>query len=81
MRYINTITITITKRRLSEELDVRTVYEEKLLEIHGVPENSYTSTEEVLLKLGEALNVPIKLEDIEILHKLNARKNPIMLNF
>ena len=37
-----------------------------MLEIHGGPENSYTSTKEVVLKLGEALNEPIRLEDIEI---------------
>ena len=36
-----------------------------MLEIHGVPENSYTCTEKVVLKLGEALNEPIRLEDIE----------------
>ena len=30
-----------------------------MLEIHRVPVNSYTSTEEVVLKLGEALNEPI----------------------
>jgi len=29
------------------------------LEIHGVPESAYTSTEEVVLKLAEAIDVDI----------------------
>ena len=36
------------------------------LEIHGVPESAYMSTEEVVLKLAEALNVDVKSEDVEI---------------
>ena len=51
------------------------------LEIYGVPENIYTTTEEVVLKLGEALNVPIQPDDIEISHKLKARNNPIIVKF
>lgn len=45
------------------------------LEIHGVPENLYTSTEDVVIKLGEVLNVPIQSEDIDISHKLYSGKN------
>ena len=45
------------------------------LEIHGVPENWYTSTEDVVIKLGEVLNVPIQSEDIDISHKLYSGKN------
>ena len=45
------------------------------LEIHGVPENLYTSTEHVVIKLGEVLNVPIQSEDIDISHKLYSGKN------
>ena len=45
------------------------------LEIHGVPENLYTSTEDVAIKLGEVLNVPIQSEDIDISHKLYSGKN------
>ena len=40
------------------------------LEIHGVPESAYRSTEEVVLKLAEALEVPVQSQDIEISHKL-----------
>jgi len=35
----------------------------------------------VVLKLGEALNVPIQPDDIEISNKLNARNNPIIVKF
>ena len=52
------------------------------LEIHGVPESAYTSTEEVVLKLAEALQVPINPVDIEISHKLNRKGNkPIIVKF
>ena len=47
------------------------------LEIHGVPENLYTSTEDVAIKLGEVLNVPIQSEDIDISHKLYSGKNKL----
>ena len=40
------------------------------LEIHGVPESAYRSTEDVVLKLAQALEVPVKFQDIEISHKL-----------
>ena len=69
-------------KKLSEELDDLEQYTRKdSLEIHGVPANAYTSTEEVFLKLGEALHVPIKAEDIEISHKLKARNSPIIAKF
>lgn len=45
------------------------------LEIHGIPENLYTATEDVVIKLGERLNVPITNEDIDISHKLFSGKN------
>ena len=44
------------------------------LEIIGVPESAYTSTEELTIRVGEVLNVQIKPEDIDISHKLK-RKN------
>jgi len=50
------------------------------LEIHGVPESAYTSTEEVVLKLARALNVDVSPEDIEISHKRNRKGvKPIIL--
>ena len=35
------------------------------LEIHGVPESAYSSTEEVVLKLAEALKVPVQSQDVD----------------
>jgi len=45
------------------------------LEIYGVPESANTSTEEMVFKLAEALQVPINQVDIEISHKLNRKGN------
>ena len=54
----------------------------KSLEIHGVPESAYTETEDVVLKLAEALDVPGEPKDIEICHKLNRKGNkPIIVKF
>ena len=43
------------------------------LEFHGVPESAYTSTEEAVIKIANAVDVPVVAEDIEISHKLNTR--------
>ena len=43
------------------------------LEISGVPESRYTSTEEVVLNVARALNVNITPNDKEITHKLRRR--------
>ena len=52
------------------------------LEIHGVPESAYTSTEEVVFKLAEALNVDINPNDVEISHKLHRKGiKPIIVKF
>ena len=52
------------------------------LEIHGVPESAYTSTEEVVLKLAGAINVDVKPEDIEISHKLYSKGvKPVIVKF
>ena len=45
------------------------------LEIHGIPEHLYTTTDDVVIKLGELLNVPITNADIDISHKLFNGKN------
>ena len=52
------------------------------MEILGVPEGAYTSTDEVVTRIGAAINVDIKPEDIEISHKLK-RKNtkPVIVKF
>ena len=52
------------------------------LEIHGVPESAYRSTEEVVLKLAEALEVPVQSQDIEISHTLpNKGMKAIIVKF
>ena len=52
------------------------------LEIHGIPESAYTSTEEVVLKLAEALKVPVLSQDIEISLKLPSKgTKPIIVKF
>jgi len=43
--------------------------------IHGIPEELYTSTNEVVTKLSQKLNVPVLTEDIDISHKLYSDKN------
>jgi len=40
------------------------------LEIHGVPESAYTSTEEVVLKLAEALMWPLNQRMLKFLTNL-----------
>ena len=52
------------------------------LEIQGIPKSAYTSTEEVVLKLAEALEVPVLSQDIEISHKLPSKgTKPIIVKF
>ena len=52
------------------------------LEIHGIPQEAYETTEEVVLKLANALNVPVSPQDIEICHKLGRKgAKPIIVKF
>ena len=52
------------------------------LEIHGIPESAYSTTEEVVMKLAEALEVSITPQDVEISHKLKRRGiKPIIVKF
>ena len=53
------------------------------LEIHGIPESAYTSTEEVVLKVANALDVAVSSQvNIEIFHKLNTKgSRPIIVKF
>ena len=69
--------------KLDEKYDDLEQYSRKnSLEILGVPEGAYTSTDELVIRIGEAINVEIKPEDIEISHKLK-RKNskPVIVKF
>jgi len=49
------------------------------LEFYGIPESTYNSTEEAILKVAEALEVPVSPDDIEISHKLNTRGNKAII--
>ena len=54
------------------------------LKIHGIPEDCYSTTEEVVLKLATSLNVNVNPSDIEITHKLKRRGNnssPVIVKF
>ena len=56
------------------------------VEICGIPESAYESTEKVVLKISGALNVAISPEDIEITHHLNRKGvekgiRPIIVKF
>ena len=55
--------------------DIKQYIRKHSLEIHGIPENLYTSTDDVVIKLGEPLDAPIVKEEIDISHKLYNGKN------
>ena len=63
--------------RREEEIEELYVLQDELeqytrknsLEIHGITESAYDSTEDVVMKVAEALDVEIKPEDIDISHK------------
>jgi len=50
------------------------------LEIHGVLQDAYTSTENVVIKVAEALNITVEPEEIEISHKINQSRS-ILVKF
>ena len=37
-----------------------------LLEIHGIPQDAYSDTDAVVMKVAEALNITVEPEDIDI---------------
>ena len=47
------------------------------LEIQGLPEGAYSSTQMAVIKVAEALNITVEPEDIEISHKLKNEKGII----
>lgn len=69
---------------LNESLDNLEQYTRKnSLEIYGIPENSYASTEEAVLKIAAALEVQVTPSNIEISHQLRRKKgnSPIIAKF
>ena len=66
--------------KLDEKYDDLEQYSRKnSLEILGVPEGAYTSTDEAVIRIGEAINVDIKREDIEISHKLKRKTTKLVI--
>lgn len=66
--------------KLDEKYDHLEQYSRKnSLEILGVPEGAYTSTDEVVIRIGEAINIDIKPEDIEISHKLKRKSTKLVI--
>ena len=64
--------------QLWDNFDNREQYTRKnSIEIKGIPEDAYSSTEDVVIKVAEALNITVEPEDIEICHKLKRGKRII----
>ena len=49
------------------------------LELHGIPRDAYSSTEEAVLKVTNALNVNVRPEDIEISHHIRLKRNEAII--
>jgi len=49
------------------------------LELHGIPRNVYSSTEEAVLKVTNALNVIVRPEDIEISHHIRLKHSEAII--
>ena len=46
------------------------------VEVHGISENLYPSTQDAVIKVAEVLNITIVPSDVEICHKLKRNKGP-----
>ena len=71
--------VSLKKKIEDHEGEINELYSQQddLEQIHRLPENLYSSTANVVIKLGERLNVSISNEDIDISHKLyNGKNNP-----
>ena len=49
------------------------------LEFHSIPESAYNLPEDTILKIAEALEVPVSPDDIGISHKLNNQGNKAII--
>ena len=49
------------------------------LELHGIPRGAYSSTEEAVLKMTNALNVIVRPEDIEISHHIRLKHSEAII--
>ena len=67
------------QEEIAELYDLQDRLEQYTRKFHGIPESAYNSTEEAILKIAEALEVPVSSDDIEISHKLNTRGNKAII--
>ena len=68
------------KDDLWDSLDSLELYSRKnSLEIHGVPREACPSTEEVVLKIADALDVDIDSRSIEISHRTQRKNSDAMI--
>ena len=73
-------TVTEEKDRIDFDLEELEQYTRKnSLEIHSIPQEAYTTTEDVVLKIGEVLDVPISPGYIKISHQLKSQNKPIIV--
>ena len=49
------------------------------MELHGISRGAYSSTEEAVLKVTNALNVNVRPEDIEISHHIRLKRNEAII--
>lgn len=81
--------VAVTKRLDEQQEEISELYDlqdrleqytrKNSLEIHGIPEEAYTSTEEVILKLANALEVTVVPQNIEISHKLTTKRGKAII--
>ena len=60
-----------SERQWAHQDDLEQYSRKNSLEIHGIPQDAYPSTEAAVIKVAEALNIIVEPENIEISHKLN----------
>ena len=59
--------------------DLEQYSREKSLELHGIPRGAYSSTEEAVLKVTNALNVNVRPQDIEISHHIRLKHSEAII--
>ena len=81
------------RRKVDEQEEISELYDlqdsleqytrKNSLEIHGIPENVYSSTEEAVLEVAKVLEVEVRPDDIEISHHLKGEvgAKPIIVKF
>ena len=60
-----------SERQWAHQDDLERYSRKISLEIQGIPQDAYPSTEAVVIKVAKALNITVEPENIEISHKLN----------